>query len=118
MLVGRSCGVGRIRRLGVIVPILFWRRMGRLDPFYRHFPIEYSPVLHLWRGLHLALVKPFRGEPHDLVLHAILRLQECHTFGFVLHDALHEGLTESRFQRGDALHGGWQLAMVAGKHHP
>ena len=52
---------------------------------------------------------------HDVVVHAILHLQQRHALRLVLDDTLHERLAQSTLHRGDALHRRRQLTVVAGE---
>ena len=100
--------LGRRRALVVV---------GGAFPLDGYVVVEDSPVPHRWCALYLAVVEPVAREAHDLVVHAVLYLQQVDLVGVVLHDALHEGLAQSCLQGGNTLHGGRQLAVVAGKHH-
>ena len=69
-------------------------------------------VGHLGRRAHLSLVEVVRAELHDLVVHAVLHLQQRDTLGLVLDDAFHEGRAQTALQSLKALDGGRQLAVV------
>ena len=88
-----------------------------LPPLYGNVVVQYATVFHRRRTLHLSVVEPVAGEPHNLFVHAILYLQQAHLVGMVLHDALHERLAQTGFQGGNALHRGRQLTMVARQYH-
>ena len=74
-------------------------------------------VGHLGGRPHLAVVEVVAAELHDLVIHAVLNLEQRDTLGFVVDDALHEGRAQATLQGLETLDGGRQLAVVPGKYH-
>ena len=77
--------------------------------------VEDASEAHIGRRLHAALIEPVAGEAHNLLVHAILGLQQGDSLGMIAHDALHERHTESALHGSQTLHRGRQLAVVAGK---
>ena len=98
--------------------VIFLFQRGCVYPQERIVIVQYAPVLHLRRALHLAAVKPVAGEAHDGLVHAILHLEQGDHTWLGGGNALHERHAKPCLQGGKALHRGRQLAMVPRQYHP
>ena len=97
--------------------LLFALERGGVYPRHGAVEVEYSTVFYLRCGGYPSLIEPFVGEPHYVLVHAVLHGEQRHRLRLALHDALHERRAQSAFQRGYALDGGRKLAVVACEHH-
>ena len=108
-LMGLISPIGSIGPISPISPI----GLSSVYPLHRHIEVEYRAVLHLGRTLHLVAIEPVAREPHNLLVHAILHLQQRHHLGLLLGNTLHKRLPQPRLQGSNALHRRGQLTMVA-----
>src|SRR5574344_2477646 len=97
--------------------LLFRVHLRRVYPHHRCVPVQNAAVFYLRCRLHLAVVEPVAGEPHNLFVHPILHLEQRHRLRFILHDAFHQRLVQSALQCRHALHRRRQLTVVARQHH-
>ena len=87
-------------------------------PLHRRVQVQDASIFHLWRTLHLSAVEVVAGEAHDVIVHAVLNLQQGDGLRVVFYDALHQCLAQSCFESGDAFDGRRQLAVVTGQDYP
>ena len=86
-----------------------------VDPCHGRVEVEDAAVFHLGSTLHFSVVEPVAREAHDVVVHAVLHLEQRYHLRIAVHDALHESACQSAFYRLQALDGGRQLTVVAGE---
>ena len=110
--------IGVLGIIGIIGIIGVLGELRGIDPGHGDVEVEDAAEFHFGGTLHLIAIEPVAGETHDLLVHAVLQLQQGDRFGVVLHDALHQRFAEAGLEGCKAFDGRRQLTMVAGKDNP